>query len=114
VKLTRLEGEQRELFSIGLAGVIGICLGLYALVFPAFAVIELLDGQSADLASTAISVVIILLATAAIVAELVVSAAAIRMVFAGRWPGRRFVLGPPAALIGAAACGVTAVLAALL
>jgi hypothetical protein len=48
-------------------------------------------------------VALILALTAAIAAELVVAAALIRMSVHGEWPGRRFLLGRPAAVIGAAA-----------
>jgi hypothetical protein len=114
VRLTRLEGKQRELFSIGVAGVIGVGFGLYALVFPAIGLLELLDSQPSDLVSTAIGAVVVFVATAVIAAELVLSAAAIRMTFVGYWPGRRFVLGPPAAAIGSVAYALAAMLAVLL
>ena len=51
--------------------------------------------------------------TAAIAAGLVVAVAAIRMAAIGAWPGRRFVLGRPAAVISASAFALTAVLALL-
>jgi hypothetical protein len=113
VKLTRLEGKQRELFLIGVTGVIGVGVGLYALVFPALGLMEFLDSRP-DPVSTAIGGLMIFFATAAIAAELVLSAAAIRMTFTGSWPGRRFLLGPPAAAIGVVAYALAAMLAVVL
>ena len=55
-----------------------------------------------------------LLSPTLIAAELVLSAAAIRMTFVGYWPGRRFVLGPPAAAISVTAYLLATTLAVLL
>jgi hypothetical protein len=114
VKLARLDARQRELPSIGIAGVVGVAFGLYALVLPAFGLLELVDSQPADFVSTAIGAAVVFAVTAVIASELVLSAAAIRMTFVGRWPGRPFVLGPPAVAIGFAAYVLAALLAALL
>ncbi len=114
MKLTRLDAKQRELLAIGLAGVVGAAFGLYALVFPAFGLLELVDSRPSDFVSTAIGAAVVFVATAVIAAELVLCAAAIRMTFIGRWPGRAFLLGPPAVAIGFAAYVLAALLAALL
>ena len=115
MRLARLDAKQRELLWIGITGVIGVGVGLYALVFPAFGVLVLTDRDHLpDPVSTAIGGTVIVIVTAVIAAELVVSAAAIRMTFTGRWPGRPFLLGRPAAAIGVAAFALAAVLAVLL
>jgi hypothetical protein len=110
-----MDAREKELLCVGAAGVIGACFCLYALVFPAFAVLYLTDGYHfQDLASQMVVGVFIVALTAAIAGGLVVSVAAIRMATIGAWPGRRFVLGLPAAVIGAVAFALTAVLAFLL
>ncbi len=112
--MTRLEGEQRELFFTGVAGLVGVGPGLYGLVFPAYALSVLLESPPTDLVWTLIGAAVILFATAAIAAELIVSVAAIRAVFAGRWPGQRFILGLPAAAIAAATYGLAGLMAVFL
>ena len=115
MKLTRLDAQGRELLSVGILGVIGVGAGLYALVFPAIGLLYLTDGYHfADPLSLAIGGTFLIAVTAVIAAELVVSAAAIRMTFIGRWPGRPFLLGPPAVAIGVATFALAAVLALLL
>ena len=102
------------MFSIGITGVVGVGLGLYALVFPAFGLLELLDSQPADLISTAIGSVIVFFATAVIAAELV-------LVRGGhsddlRWELARTAIcsRSPAAAIGITVYALAAMLAALL
>ena len=114
MKVTKLDAEQRRLLSVGITGVVGVGFGLYALAFAAFGVSYLTDGTFSDLTSKAIAGTFLVAATAGIAAELVISAAAIRMTFTGMWPGRAFLLGRPAAAIGVATFAFTAVLAALL
>jgi hypothetical protein len=114
MKLARLDAKQRELLSIGTMGVVGVVFGLYALMFPALGLLELVDSQPADVVSTAVGAVLILAVTAVIAAELALSTAAIRMTFVGRWPGRAFLLGPPAAAIAFIACAFAALLAVVL
>jgi hypothetical protein len=115
VQITRLDAKQRELLSIGITGVIGVGLGLWALVFPAFGVLFLTEGgRSMAPDSRVINWAVIVTVTALIAVELVLASAAIRMTFTGRWPGRSFLLGRPAAAISLAAFAFAAVLAVLL
>jgi hypothetical protein len=113
VKVTRLDPDQRGLLSVGIAGVFGVGFGLYALVAPAFGLRFLTDEHS-DLATSLITGTGLVAVTAMIAAELVVSAAAIRMTFTGTWPGRPFLLGRPAAATGVATFVLAGVLASLL
>jgi hypothetical protein len=114
VKVTKLDAEQRGLLSVGITGVVGVGFSLYALVVAAFGVSYLTDGTFSDLTSKAIAGAFLVAATAVIGAELVISAAAIRMTFTGVWPGRPVLFGRPAAAIGVAALALTAVLAVVL
>jgi hypothetical protein len=115
VKLSRLDRKQHDLLLVGIAGVVGVGFGLYALLFPALGALYLTDGYHfSDPESKAIGGTLLVAVTAVIAAELVVSAAAIRMCVVGAWPGRRFFLGRPAAAIGVAAFALAAVIALLL
>lgn len=113
MKVTRLDPDQRGLLSVGIAGVFGVGFGMYALVAPAFG-LRLLTDEHSDLASTAIIGTGVVAVIAAIAAELIVSAAAIRMTFTGTWPGRPFLLGRPAAAIGVTTFVLAGALASLL
>jgi hypothetical protein len=99
---------------VGITGLIGAGLGLYGLAIPAVGLRELLDSQPMDFLTTAVEAVVIVVATAVIAGELVLSAAAVRMTFVGSWPGRGFLLGRPAAATSFAAYAVVALLAVLL
>jgi hypothetical protein len=115
VKLLRLDAEQRELFVIGVFGVAGVAAGLYALVFPALGLLYLGDGYHfREPTMKAGAAMFLACVVAVITAELVVSAAAIRMCVRGTWPGRDFFVGRPAVLIALAAMTLTTVLAVLL
>ena len=114
VKVTKLDADGRRLLSVGITGVIGVGFGVYALVVAAFGVSYLTDGTFADLPSKAVAGTLLVAGTAAIAAELVVSAAAIRMTFTGVWPGRSFFFGRLAATVVVAAFAFAAVVAALL
>ena len=115
MRLRRLDAREKGLPSVGVAGVVGACFCLYALAFPAIAILYLTDGfHFQDLASQIVAGGFIVALTAAIAGGLVVSAAALHMATIGAWPGRRFVLGLPAAVISAVAFALTAVLAFLL
>ena len=113
--LRNLDGEGFERLAIGVGGLIATGFGLYALIFPAFGWVYLTDGfHFADPLSKAIGGAFILGAIAVIAAELVVAGAIIRLSIAGAWPGRRFFLGPPAAVIALTATALTVALALLL
>ena len=115
VHLRNLDERGKELLAVGVAGVIGACFCLYALLFPAIAVLYLTDGYHfPDFASKAVGGAAILAVTGVIAGGLVVAGAAIRMTAIGRWPGRPFIFGPPGAAIIAFAFAFAAMLGLLL
>jgi hypothetical protein len=97
--LRNLDQPGIEQLSIGVGGLVAVGFGLYALVFPVIGWDYVTDGHASNVESTAMTVALILALTAVIAAELVGAAALIRMSVDGVWPGRRFLLGWPAAVI---------------
>jgi hypothetical protein len=115
VHLRSLDARGREHLSIGVAGVIGLGFGLYALLFPALGLLYLTDGyHSGGLLWDAMTGTFLVGVTVAIAGELVVSAAAVRMCLGGAWPGRTFLLGRPAAAITVAAFTLAGLIALVL
>ena len=92
-------------------GLAALVFGLYLLIFPAVGVLVLTDGYHfRDPVSLSIAGASLFAITGLITAEIIVAAALLQTAHAGAWPGRRFLLGPPAVAIIVAAFAVTGLL----
>jgi hypothetical protein len=113
--LRNLDERGGQLLTIGVAGLVGAGVCLWALLFPALGVLFVLDeNHVSGLAAQVFFGAVVFVATGVIAGALVVCGAAVRMTATGSWPGRRFMFGVPGVAIAASAFAFTALLASVL